>query len=51
MTFHVGRLIDVLGLPPTKYGAFVLDPDGNNKADLHGPAIRSAPSVTIEPAP
>ena len=51
MTFHVGRLIDVLGLPPANCGAFVLAPDGNNiEAAFHGPA-RSAPSVTIEPAP
>jgi catechol 2,3-dioxygenase-like lactoylglutathione lyase family enzyme len=34
---------------PGYYGAFVLDPDGNNiEAVYHGPATRSAPSVTIE---
>lgn len=31
-------------------GAFVLDPDGNNiEAARHGPAVRSAPSVTLRP--
>lgn len=36
---------------PGYYGAFVLDPDGNNiEAVLHGPTKRSAPSVIIEPA-
>jgi len=30
------------------YGAFLIDPDGNNiEAVHHGPAARSAPSVTI----
>jgi catechol 2,3-dioxygenase-like lactoylglutathione lyase family enzyme len=33
---------------PGYYGAFVLDPDGNNvEAVFHGPANRSAPSVTL----
>ena len=33
---------------PGYYGAFVLDPDGNNvEAVYHGPAIRSAPSVVV----
>ncbi|MEO7336733.1 MAG: VOC family protein [Caldimonas sp.] len=33
---------------PGYYGAFVLDPDGNNiEAVFHGPATRSAPSVVI----
>lgn len=33
---------------PGYYGAFVLDPDGNNiEAVFHGPAERSAPSVVI----
>jgi catechol 2,3-dioxygenase-like lactoylglutathione lyase family enzyme len=33
---------------PGYYGAFVLDPDGNNiEAVYHGPAIRSAPSVVL----
>jgi catechol 2,3-dioxygenase-like lactoylglutathione lyase family enzyme len=33
---------------PGYYGAFLLDPDGNNiEAVFHGPAARSAPSVTI----
>ena len=33
---------------PGYYGAFVLDPDGNNvEAVHHGPAKRSAPSVTL----
>ncbi len=33
---------------PGYYGAFVLDPDGNNiEAVFHGPAQRSAPSVLI----
>ena len=32
------------------YGAFVLDPDGNNiEAVFHGPATRSAPDVVITP--
>jgi len=36
---------------PGYYGAFVLDPDGNNiEAVFHGPANRSAPSVIITPA-
>jgi catechol 2,3-dioxygenase-like lactoylglutathione lyase family enzyme len=36
---------------PGYYGAFLLDPDGNNiEAVTHGPARRSAPSVTIEAA-
>lgn len=36
---------------PGYYGAFVLDPDGNNiEAVFHGPSTRSAPSVTIESA-
>jgi catechol 2,3-dioxygenase-like lactoylglutathione lyase family enzyme len=36
---------------PGYYGAYVLDPDGNNvEAVYHGPATRSAPSVEIEPA-
>jgi catechol 2,3-dioxygenase-like lactoylglutathione lyase family enzyme len=34
---------------PGYYGAFVLDPDGNNiEAVFHGPAQRSAPSVVID---
>lgn len=33
---------------PGYYGAFILDPDGNNiEAVHHGPAQRSAPSVVI----
>ena len=33
---------------PGYYAAFLLDPDGNNiEAVHHGPAVRSAPSVTI----
>ena len=33
---------------PDYYGAFVLDPDGNNiEAVYHGPAKRSAPSVKV----
>jgi catechol 2,3-dioxygenase-like lactoylglutathione lyase family enzyme len=33
---------------PGYYAAFVLDPDGNNiEAVYHGPAARSAPSVTV----
>lgn len=36
---------------PGYYGAYVLDPDGNNvEAVYHGPSTRSAPSVEIEPA-
>ncbi len=35
---------------PGYYGAFVLDPDGNNvEAVFHGPAKRSAPSVVFTP--
>lgn len=35
---------------PGYYGAFVLDPDGNNiEAAHHGPAARSAPSVILTP--
>jgi catechol 2,3-dioxygenase-like lactoylglutathione lyase family enzyme len=35
---------------PGYYGAFVLDPDGNNiEAVFHGPANRSAPSVVVTP--
>jgi catechol 2,3-dioxygenase-like lactoylglutathione lyase family enzyme len=34
---------------PGYYGAFLLDPDGNNiEAVFHGPAERSADSVTID---
>jgi catechol 2,3-dioxygenase-like lactoylglutathione lyase family enzyme len=34
---------------PGSYGAFVLDPDGNNiEATYHGPARRSAASVTFD---
>ena len=33
---------------PGYYGAFLLDPDGNNiEAVFHGPSDRSAPDVTI----
>ena len=36
---------------PGYYGAYVLDPDGNNvEAVYHGPSTRSAASVEIEPA-
>jgi len=36
---------------PGYFGAYVLDPDGNNiEAVNHGPAKRSAASVEIEPA-
>ena len=39
------------GYHPGYYGAFVLDPDGNNiEAVFHGPANRSAASVVITPA-
>jgi catechol 2,3-dioxygenase-like lactoylglutathione lyase family enzyme len=35
---------------PGYYGAYVLDPDGNNiEAVYHGPARRSAPSVVVTP--
>jgi catechol 2,3-dioxygenase-like lactoylglutathione lyase family enzyme len=35
---------------PGYYGAFALDPDGNNiEAVFHGPAERSAPSVELTP--
>ena len=37
---------------PGYYACFVLDPDGNNiEAVFHGPAIRSAESVELEPLP
>ncbi len=36
---------------PGYYGAFVLDPDGNNiEAVFHGPVRRSAESVRFDPA-
>jgi catechol 2,3-dioxygenase-like lactoylglutathione lyase family enzyme len=36
---------------PGYYGAFVLDPDGNNiEAVYHGPVRRSADSVRLDPA-
>jgi len=36
---------------PGYYGAFVLDPDGNNiEAVFHGPTRRSADSVSFDPA-
>ncbi|WP_332688345.1 VOC family protein [Devosia sp.] len=36
---------------PGYYGAFVLDPDGNNiEAVFHGPVQRSAASVELNPA-
>ena len=39
------------GYHPGYYGAFVLDPDGNNiEAVFHGPSTRSAPSVVVTPA-
>lgn len=39
------------GYHPGYYAAYVLDPDGNNvEAVNHGPAVRSAPSVVVEPA-
>ena len=35
---------------PGYYGAFVLDPDGNNiEAVFHGPVRRSAASVELDP--
>jgi catechol 2,3-dioxygenase-like lactoylglutathione lyase family enzyme len=35
---------------PGYYGAYVLDPDGNNvEAVFHGPVRRSAPSVVVTP--
>ncbi len=35
---------------PGYYGAYVLDPDGNNvEAVYHGPATKSAPSVVLTP--
>ena len=35
---------------PGYYGAFALDPDGNNiEAVFHGPAKRSAPALVITP--
>ncbi|HYU16632.1 MAG TPA: VOC family protein [Candidatus Acidoferrum sp.] len=38
------------GYHPGYYGAFLLDPDGNNvEAVNHGPASRSAASVVITP--
>ena len=37
---------------PGYYGAFVLDPDGNNiEAVFHGPSTRSAASVVVTPTP
>lgn len=37
---------------PGYYGAFVLDPDGNNiEAVFHGPVRRSAASVELDPIP
>ena len=37
---------------PGYYGAFVLDPDGNNiEAVFHGPSTRSAASVVVTPKP
>lgn len=37
---------------PGYYGAFALDPDGNNiEAVYHGAAERSAPSVVVRPRP
>jgi catechol 2,3-dioxygenase-like lactoylglutathione lyase family enzyme len=36
---------------PGYYGAYVLDPDGNNvEAVFHGPSIRSSASVVVRPA-
>ncbi len=36
------------GYHPGYYGAFALDPDGNNiEAVFHGPVVRSAPTVVI----
>ncbi len=41
---------DERGYHPGYYGAFVLDPDGNNiEAAHHGAAERSAPSVVVTP--
>jgi catechol 2,3-dioxygenase-like lactoylglutathione lyase family enzyme len=37
---------------PGYYGAFVLDPDGNNiEAVFHGPVRRSVESVRVDPIP
>ena len=39
------------GYHPGYYGAFVLDPDGNNiEAVFHGPNRRSEPSVIVTPS-
>jgi catechol 2,3-dioxygenase-like lactoylglutathione lyase family enzyme len=36
---------------PGYYGAYVLDPDGNNvEAVFHGPSTRSSASVVVKPA-
>jgi catechol 2,3-dioxygenase-like lactoylglutathione lyase family enzyme len=36
---------------PGYYGAYVLDPDGNNvEAVFHGPSTRSSESVVVKPA-
>ncbi|MGH8721372.1 MAG: VOC family protein, partial [Burkholderiales bacterium] len=38
------------GYHPGYYGAFVLDPDGNNiEAVFHGPTRRSAASIVVTP--
>ena len=40
------------GYHPGYYGAFALDPDGNNiEAVHHGPTTRSAPSVVVGTGP
>ena len=49
---HGGRSFGAPGLRdyhPGYYGAFLLDPDGNNiEAVFHGPATRSAASVAVK---
>ena len=49
---HGGRSYGAPGLRgyhPGYYGAFLLDPDGNNvEAVFHGPSTRSADSVTVK---
>lgn len=51
MEFHRGRDNGAPGerpYHPSYYGAFALDPDGNNvEAVFHGPVRRSAASVVL----
>ena len=46
---HARHLLGLDRSLPAQYGAFLLDPDGNNvEAVFHGPSTRSAESVRVK---